>query len=208
MKKIITITFICLMAVLTSCNQVDEFYKSEYLVSELARKHNVYLKVDNSIDIQNALSVRSIDEFEQLIEDIKNLDLKNPYLVVEKELNHSNQKGPPCSSLSGIRTIRQPLMYNNSSGVGLAHAAEMYIQPTIVHNIHFDSGHVIETNSELLGITIGLSYNSGITHIRYAENGNVLIEFSGYLNWNIVFEGIGTVYREKINTTFEFECNI
>ena len=72
----------------------------------------------------------------------------------------------------------------------------------------FSNGQVVDSNSELLGITIGISYNSGLTAVNDAPNGNVIVEFTGYLNWNLVFEGVGTVYRRKVSTVFEFECTI
>jgi len=166
------------------------------------------LDIDDAVDASNSITVHSIAQFEDLIVHFEQFELGSPLLIKTKNYSNSVLKGSPCPNLSGLQSIRQPLLSGVSSGVGLAHAADMYIQPTIIHNVLFSNGQVVDSNSELLGITIGISYNSGLTAVNDAPNGNVIVEFTGYLNWNLVFEGVGTVYRRKVSTVFEFECNI
>ena len=204
---IISVLFVSIMS-LTSCKLNYEIENTENLIISLASKYDIELNIDVSKDASNSITVHSIGEFENLIVHFEQLELGSPLLIITKNYPNSVLKGSPCPNLSGLQSIRQPLLSGVSSGVGLAHAADMYIQPTIIHNVLFSNGQVVDSNSELLGITIGISYNSGLTAVNYAPNGNVIVEFTGYLNWNIVFEGVGTVYRRKVSTIFEFECNI
>lgn len=208
MKRIIVISvlFVSIMS-LTSCKSNYEIENTENLIISLASKYDIELNIDDAVDVSNSITVHSIAEFEDLIVHFEQLELGSPLLIKTKNYSNSVLKGSPCPNLSGLQSIRQPLLSGVSSGVGLAHAADMYIQPTIIHNVLFSNGQVVDSNSELL-ITIGISYNSGLTAVNDAPNGNVIVEFTGYLNWNLVFEGVGTVYRRKVSTVFEFKCTI
>lgn len=104
------------------------------------------------------------------------------------------------------------LTYYYSEGGG--EESEYYIKkqfsmsPHISMNVGFNVNNCKATNlnSWISGITIGFSYHH-MGGTKSTANNTIYFRADGVFNYNIVFEGIGTIFSENISHSGTHSCN-
>jgi hypothetical protein len=151
----------------------------------------------------NSIKINSIDDLDKTYEVIKNIELNN----------QKNNKEEEFSS-------KQKFSINNSGGFDFDDRDFWLFQASVpiknsfmtFHlsfnysiaflNIKHDLG-VKDFNSHITGFTLGFSYQQEYGYY-YSNFGGVRVKFVGVLNYNLIIEDIGTVYRQSITCDGSF----
>lgn len=193
-KKILSFTLIGVLLVSgvfsPKVNAVSSIEIPNQLLEIIENNDNISI-VDIGDMPEDSIVIDSIEEYKELIKEIENLEFK----AVEIDEVDKNE-----TSLFKNTMTREKVSSLKGSWAGL------YIN-TLANFEHYSSGSFRSCDKFNFG-SIYLSGNvfgKTLTEGRvsgYISRGHLQVTGRGIVNFNIVFEGIGTIYRVPIRTEF------
>ncbi len=187
MRKYCEILFICLFLTSTiySCSQVELQEESDTkqtiaTINKIAQELDADIKIDSTISVSNAIIINSEEEYRDFIKKAKK--------KIQKE-DEFNLKS----------------LYNKSSNNFCNSTMEMTGAETGYASLKFYlriSGCMVTVEGGgFEGWTLGISYTLkyAITHCGYGEA-------HGLYNYNLFYEGLGTVFSEPVTHYLAPEC--
>jgi hypothetical protein len=148
--------------------------KAEVKIENLANRLNAEIEIDKSVTKDNAIIIRSEKEFVAFIDSVKNQHYFNDNIdIMLADANNLRVQGCVDGIYSGT-AIDTPLF-------------------NLVFDVSVSNGCISDINGGLTGVTFMIGYTQGATQFG-CSSGTVC----GTLDYNIFWEGIGTVYRHRV----------
>ena len=175
--------------VLSSCsedgitNSKDENQLKIATLHKIAQDLDAEITIDKNINESNAILINSEEEYRTFITNVKN-KLKNENALNFGILNDGSQmRKAGCEN--GVY-----------SGSGMSSGLA-----TLNFDVSVSGGCISGISGGFNGVSIGVSYTQGGT--SYGCNSGTVC---GSVNYNIFFEGIGTIYSERVCYKISLSC--
>ena len=172
-RQIVILTIVALLFNACNLEEVNIEQTAETKIENLAKKLNADIQIDESVKKDNAIIIGSEEEFIAFIDSVRNqIDFNNSIDILSTE--SKNLKVAGC--VDGIYS-------------GTAISAPLF---DLVFDVSVSNGCITGISGGLTGVTFMFGYTQGATQFG-CRSGIVC----GTLDYNIFWEGIGTVYRDK-----------
>jgi hypothetical protein len=214
MKKtgLFILSFFVLLSI-NSCSDSEDVHPSDTKIQQTEKKQRILEKFkelgldpsnvtfSDKIEKNNNVRVESIDNLENSLKIINQMELKdkviqieeNPFLNYKKTAKSSGDDFVGWTSFTKAVPISGSLMefYFNFS----------YNRERILNR---DETGIDSLNSNIIGLTLGFSYEQSY-YTAYIQNfGEVNLSINGILHYNLFIEGVGTVYSRRIGCLGNF----
>lgn len=151
-------------------------------IEQLAKNLNADIRYDPNVTKQNSIVIKSKEEYERFIK------------RVQLQSRHKDVELSPKQILS---TTQSKLCANGVyTGTGFDYGIV-----ALEFDVTVSGGCISSISGGLVGFTLGNGYTQGAT--TFGCNGGTVC---GTVDYNLFYEGIGTIYREKLCYNITLNC--
>jgi hypothetical protein len=191
MKKTIKkskVFVILLVGIFFSCSNGEESVLNEQhfrkisTIDKIANDLNADIKIDENVNEDNAIIIKTEEEYREFILNVRRQLLENDNLILEPVNENGNQTNGCADGVYGA-------------------SANVSVFTTLRFDVAVSNGCISGINGYFTGFTFGVSYTQGGTSFG-CNSGTVC----GSINYNLFFEGLGTVFSERVCYRISLNC--
>ena len=189
--KLFTLIMIVLIF---SCSKEENGISNSDIRTELGlKKQQLSIKeIDNIKKKTEPIYFNSIEEAKEFL-DITSNDFEDTEIKPSENKVKIMFRQGPCDKKKGSAKLTTGNL-----------SIYMYLNVTI----NYDGKEVSDMDSNISGFTLGLSYDHVSSNYSVSSDNNINFTVQGIMNYNIVVEGIGTVFRQNVTLEGSYNpCN-
>ena len=184
--------FITLVFVSSCNNNESESIKMETIseLNKFANESALDIEIDFTISKDEAIILNNIDEFKSFVSQ-KNTELDDLKQSLSKKRMFSRMANKaPCPDNHGIYT----------GSVNIGPITQINFTAT------FNHGTVTDFSTSMSGFTLGTSYTQDAFSMTNQNLEGTSMSTTGFINYNLFVEGVGTVYKQKTKWKVSSPC--
>lgn len=189
--KLFTLIMIVLIF---SCSKEENGISNSDIRTELGlKKQQLSIKeIDNIKKKTEPIYFNSIEEAKEFL-DITSNDFEDTEIKPSENKVKIMFRQGPCDKKKGSAKLTTGNL-----------SIYMYLNVTF----NYDGKEVSDMDSNISGFTLGLSYDHVSSNYSVSSDNNINFTVQGIMNYNIVVEGIGTVFRQNVTLEGSYNpCN-
>ena len=189
--KLFTLIMIVLIF---SCSKEENGISNSDIRTELGlKKQQLSIKeIDNIKKKTEPIYFNSIEEAKEFL-DITSNDFEDTEIKPSENKVKIMFRQGPCDKKKGSAKLTTGNL-----------SIYMYLNVTF----NYDGKEVSDMDSNISGFTLGLSYDHVSSNYSVSSDNNINFTVQGTMNYNIVVEGIGTVFRQNVTLEGSYNpCN-
>ena len=174
---------------LFACSEKDSIYSDDEnqlqiaKINEIAQDLEVEITVDNSINESNSIVINSEEEYRNFISKVKSSSNNATKISLKNTGPQINTFNLDCQD--GVYDKR----------VLTSGFADLILGIVVM------DGCIQEVDAGFYGWTLGVSFDKTESHIDCKE-----AVVCGKINYNLFFQGVGTIYTERVCYTITLNC--
>ena len=184
MKKFKLQKFTCvlLLLIFNSCSEDDLQISNQQKVEAISKDLDANIQINSNVTKENSIVFESEKDYRDFIIEMQKQEVDNKEIILEQINDNQQTAKAECSGV-----------FRGSGGTsGFA---------TLTYNVSVLNGCITGIDGGFTGITLGVSYTNGGSSFG-CKSGTIC----GTKNYNLVFEGIGTVYSQRVCHTIRINC--
>ena len=175
-----------------SCSKENESIKTEIIheLNRFAKESSFDIEINSTVPEDEAIILNDIDELKSFINE-KNRELDNlKKSSSKKRILSAFANKIPCPDNHGIYT----------SSVNIGPITQINFTAT------FNHGTVTNFSTSMSGFTLGTSYTQNAFSVTSQNLEGTNMSTTGFINYNLFVEGVGTVYRQRTKWKVSSPC--
>ena len=192
MKNLNHVIYLFTFLLVLSCSKENESIKIETIneLNKFAKESSFDIEINSMISKEEAIILNNIDELKSFINE-KNSELDNLKKSLSKKRTLSTiANKTPCPDNHGIYT----------GSVNIGPLTQVNFTAT------FNHGTVTDFSTSMSGFTLGTSYSQNAFSVTSQNLDGTNMSTTGFINYNLFVEGVGTVYRQKTKWKVSSPC--
>ncbi len=188
-KQLFNLLF--MLTLVFSCSKETETIRTNTVneLNQFAKESSFDLKINDLVSRDQAIILNSIDDLKLFINK-KNKALDDLKKDLSKIKRFTTANKTPCPENHGV--------YSGSVNVGPFTQVDF--------TATFNQGTVTNFSTSMSGFTLGTSYTQNAFSVTSQNLDGTNMSTSGFINYNLFVEGVGTVFRQKTKWKVSSPC--